>query len=167
MKLGTRNLIGLGLLVLSLGLLIPGLITDLLTVDISFSVPLLGKQELHKETRSIIGTIGELYNNGNTLVASLILLFSVVVPFFKAVALILVLLLPRLPRKESLKKFVGLISKWSMADVFVVGVFLCFLSVKSDENVNAFLHEGFYLFTGYCILSILASQVVKLPVTDN
>ncbi len=59
--------------------------------------------------------------------------------------------------------FVGIISKWSMADVFVVGVFIAFLSLKTNENLSAELRSGFYYFTAYCILSIVAVQLIKVP----
>ena len=49
-----------------------------------------------------------------------------------------------------------------MADVFVVGVLLAFLATKSDDGIDAKLHEGFYYFLAYCIISILATQLLKI-----
>lgn len=161
--LDTRNWIGLLMLVLSLVLLVPGLNNDILTLDVSFSVPLLGSQNVFNETRSILGTIDGLFENENALVAYLILLFSVIVPVAKALTLLGALLLPSLSGSRSLHKFVSLISKWSMADVFVVGVFIAFLSTNSNENVGAELHSGFYYFLGYCIVSIATAQVIRIP----
>ena len=43
-----------------------------------------------------------------------------------------------------------------MADVFVVGIMLAFLATRSDDNIEAKLHEGFYYFLAYCMLSILS-----------
>ncbi|MEO0779788.1 MAG: paraquat-inducible protein A, partial [Bacteroidota bacterium] len=59
-------------------------------------------------------------------------------------------------------QFVRAIGKWSMADVFVVGVFLAFLATRSNENINAALHPGFYYFLAYCLISLLAIQVMKV-----
>jgi hypothetical protein len=161
--LDTRNWIGLLMLILSLFLLVPGLTQDILTLDVSFSVPFLGPQEVFNETRSILGTIDGLFENDNALVAYLILLFSIVVPVAKALTLLGALVLPSLEGSKNLHRFVALISKWSMADVFVVGVFIAFLSTNSNENVGAEIHSGFYYFLGYCIVSIAAAQVIRIP----
>jgi uncharacterized paraquat-inducible protein A len=157
-----RNKIGLVLLLLSVALLVPGLTFDLLTISISIQVPLLGSQELHNETRSILGTISSLVEHGNVTVAFLVLLFSVVVPFVKATLLGVVLIFPNAQKSSAIHAFVAVISKWAMADVFVVGVFIAFLSTRSDDNIEATLHNGFYFFTAYCILSIIAVQVIDL-----
>lgn len=161
-QLDQRNLIGLALLVLSVVLLIPGLINDLLTIKISFALPLFGSQEVHNETRSILGTIGELFANGNGIVAFLILFFSVIVPIVKALILFAALLIPNLRSGDRLHRFVGIISKWSMADVFVVGVFIAFLSMKSNDQIFSEVHGGFYFFAAYCIVSILAAQLIRI-----
>lgn len=157
-----RNTFGILLLATSIGLLIPGLTMDMMTLDISISVPLLGNQQLHQETRSILGTIGSLVENGNPTVAFLILLFSVVVPFVKATALLIALARPQMRQSAGLHRFVGIISKWAMADVFVVGVFIAFLTTTTDDNIKAILHTGFYFFTAYCLLSTLAVQLIQI-----
>ncbi len=46
-----------------------------------------------------------------------------------------------------------------MADVFIVGLFVAFLSTSSEDNISANLHAGFYYFLSYCIISILAFQL--------
>ena len=162
MAMDIRNKIGFGLLVVSVGLLIPGLTMDLLTLKASFSVPLLGNMEVLKETRSILGTISSLAENGNGFVAFLILLFSVVIPFAKALIMGFVAVSPSRLATARMHRFVGIISKWSMADVFVVGVFIAFLSIKTNENIQAELENGFYYFAAYCIVSILAVQIIQV-----
>lgn len=157
-----RNTTGILLLAASIGLLIPGLTIDMMTLDISISVPFMGNQQLHHETRSILGTIGSLFEKGNPTVAVLILLFSVIVPFLKITALMAALSRPRHRLSPSLHRFVAIISKWAMADVFVVGVFIAFLTTTTDENISANLHTGFYFFVAYCLVSILAVQVIRI-----
>ena len=166
-NLSSRNIAGFLLLLVSVGLLIPGLMNDLLTMEASFSIPLLGKQTVLEETRSILGTIGSLAENGNSVVAFLILLFSVLVPFAKAMIMGFVAISGSRSASVRMHKFVGLISKWSMADVFVVGVFIAFLSIKTNENIHAELHSGFYYFAAYCITSILAVQLIHIQESPN
>lgn len=150
------------LILVSLVCLYPGLVKPILSIKIGVDLPIVGSINLHDTKQSIIGTVKTLHRNNNTLVAFLILLFSVVVPILKAVLLLVVLLFKKLKGRQTLHKFVSVIGKWSMADVFVVGVMLAFLATRSDDNIHAQLHEGFYYFLAYCLISILAYQIMKV-----
>lgn len=161
------NKLAIVLIIISLILLFPGLTMPILSIHIGAKIPLLGNISLHDTTQSIISTIQTLFDNNNALVGFLILLFSVMLPIIKAILLLSVLLLPRLKHKTKIYSFVSLISKWSMADVFVVGVFLAFLATRSDDNIHAQLHQGFYYFTAYCIISIIAIQFITLQSTKS
>ncbi len=157
-----RNKIALGLILLSLICLYPGLFEPILSIKVAAKLPIIGELALHETTQSIVKTIQTLHENDNTLVAFLILFFSIVVPVIKAVVLLFVLFAKRLTNRAALHRFVYIIGKWSMADVFVVGVFLAFLATKSNESVHAQLHSGFYYFLAYCLISLLAIQVMKV-----
>jgi uncharacterized paraquat-inducible protein A len=160
--MNTRNIIALILIIISLCCLYPGLVKPILSIKIGAVLPIVGELSLHESTQSIISTIEELYENKNTLVASLILIFSVVVPVLKALLLLLVMFVRNLKSRKAIHKFVSIIGKWSMADVFVVGVFLAYLSTKSDNSINSQLHEGFYYFLAYCIISLIAIQIMDV-----
>ena len=160
--MNTRNIVALILIIISLACLYPGLVKPVMSLKVSAEIPLLGEMVLQETTQSVVSTIESLYEANNNLVASLILLFSIIVPILKAVILLAVLLLPRLPLKSTLHNFVAIISKWSMADVFVVGVLLAFLATKSEETMQTWIHEGFYYFLAYCIISILAAQIIDI-----
>jgi uncharacterized paraquat-inducible protein A len=162
-----RNIAALILILISLVCLYPGLTFPILSIYVGAKLPLIGEIGLHDSTQSIMKTIRTLWENENNLVANLILLFSVIVPIIKAVILLIVLLFKRIKNRNFLHKFVGTISKWSMADVFVVGVLLAFLATKSDDNIDAQLHEGFYYFLAYCIISIIATQLIDIKNTDE
>ena len=163
----TRNIIALILIIMSLVCLYPGLTEDILTLDIGAKIPLIGDFELYNETQSILKTIRTLHENDSTLVAALILLFSVIVPVLKALALLAVLFIRNMKNSAKLYKFVGLIGKWSMADVFVVGVFLAFLATGNNEAIKATLEVGFYWFTAYCIISVIGIQVLDINAVIN
>lgn len=155
-----RNIIAVALLIASLVCLVPGLIQPILSLKIGAALPLVGTLTLHESSQSILKTVETLYKNNNALVAFLILFFSVIVPLFKAISLLAVLLIKKLRNQARLHRFIALISKWSMADVFVVGVFIAFLSSQSNEALEAKLGVGFYWFLAYCLISILASQIM-------
>jgi uncharacterized paraquat-inducible protein A len=160
-----RNKIALVLIIISLLLLIPGLMTPILTLEISAELPLIGKMTFYQRTQNIIESIQTLFEEKNSLVAFLILFFSIIVPLTKAIMLIIVLFFKQMKNRLKLYKFVYAISKWSMADVFVVGIFLAFLATKSSDAIIAQLEDGFYYFTAYCLVSIAAVQIMSLEKT--
>jgi len=150
------------LIVASLVCLYPGLTEPIMSLKAGAELPLLGYMELYQRTQSIWSGIVTLYESGYWLVAFLIFLFSVIVPVFKMLALFFILAFKNMPYRSGLHSVVLHIGKWSMADVFVVGIFIAFLAGQANPNMQALLHDGFYWFLAYCVFSILASQLIRL-----
>ena len=142
--MGIRNWIALILLFISLGVLYPGLTEPILHLEISIKLPFMDKQTLYSQTQSILESVKTLHENDNSFVAFLILLFSVMVPIIKAVILLITFTLKDSMARYRLYNFVRSIGKWSMADVFVVGIFIAFLATKSTSGLEAALYPGFY-----------------------
>jgi paraquat-inducible protein A len=160
-----RNLLALILTVISLGLLWPGLTKPALTIRAEMTF--LGQtRELTNETRSVVGAAKKLYETGNKFVAGLILLFSILIPFIKA-ALIIPMFAIKGPGADRIYRFVRAISKWSMADVFAVGMLIAFLVAKGTANLNAVTGPGFFYFAAYCLVSNLAFQLLESPRNAN
>ena len=154
-----RNVAALVLILVSLAILIPGLKEPLITIRAT--VNFMGQShEVYRDTRSIIQTIRTLHESGNDLVAGLILLFSVIVPFLKALLLGVIPLLKSVKSRFNLFLFVRSISKWAMVDVFVVGIYVAFLAGKATDNFDALIERGFYFFVAYCLLSLAALQLL-------
>ena len=131
-----RNLTAGAMILISFGLLVPGLLKPLITI--TASLEFFGtKQEVFRETRSILQTIESLHESGNDFVAGLVLLFSVIVPFAKGLSLLSLFALRSAVAKSRIFRFIGAIGKWSMADVFLVGVYVAFLSAKATDNLDA------------------------------
>ncbi|HYB96538.1 MAG TPA: paraquat-inducible protein A [Vicinamibacterales bacterium] len=155
-----RNWIAVVLTLISLALIVPGLRSDALTI--TATIPLL-KKPLYEETQSILRAIERLYEAKNYFVAGLILLFSVIVPFIKAALLGVILWIKDPATKYRLYLFVRSISKWAMADVFAVGIFIAFMAGNAIDNLDARLHPGFYYFIAYCLVSNLSFQFLHVP----
>ena len=124
-----------------------------------------GEIEAYSKTRSIKGTVKELFRSGNGFVGFLVMLFSIVIP----VAKILLMLMGACfsDSKHSRKAFLisSVISKWSMADVFVIAIIVAFMAANASNmggllNLGARFEFGFYFFLGYCIFSILSMQFI-------
>ena len=158
--LSTRNWIAVGLTIVSLALLVPGLRSDALTI--TASIPLL-KKPLFEETQSIMRAARRLYDSKNYFVAGLVVFFSVVVPFIKVLLLAVIVAVKSPQTKYRIYLFTRSISKWAMADVFAVGVFIAFMAGNALDNLDAKLHPGYYFFVAYCLLSNVAFQFLHVP----
>ena len=157
--MSTRNWIALALTIVSLILIVPGLRSDALTI--TATMPLL-KKPLYEETQSILRAAERLYESKNYFVAGLIVFFSIVVPFIKAALLAVILWGRNQATKYRLYLFVRSVSKWAMADVFAVGVFIAFMAGNAIDNLDAKLHPGYYYFIAYCLISNLSFQFLHV-----
>ncbi len=159
-------MVAIGLTVVSIGLLIPGLSQPALTIVAS--IPFGNKpMEIFRQTQNVVQAVRSLYESGNYFVSGLVLLFSIIVPFIKAAMLGVILATKAPAPKYRLYQFVRSISKWAMADVFAVGVFIAFLASKATDNLDAIIGSGFYYFVGYCLLSNVAFQFLLVPPPDQ
>ena len=160
------NSITIILIIASLLCLYLGLTEPIMSLKAGANLPIVGDVEFYNKTQSIWNGIMTLYETGYSFVGFLIFLFSVAVPVFKLLALSAVLIFSQWKYRTALHQFVLIIGKWSMADVFVVGIFIAFLAGQANPNMSAALHEGFYWFLAYCMISILSSQVLRLRVKN-
>jgi len=106
---------------------------------------------LFSEKRSVLGMLEKLWKAGNYWPFLLIFLFGIIVPLVKSGIIFYILL----ARNHNIKwrHFVNAISKWAMADVFVIGIFVAFLGANAMENTKATILSGFYFFSAYVLLS--------------
>jgi hypothetical protein len=127
--------------------------------------------EVYSQTRSIVSAVRNLYQVGSPLPATLILLFSVVVPFAKAALVAWALFMTDVARRARTTQFVEAIAKWSMADVFVVALFITYLAAQATQTppgapesappliaFTARFGPGFYWFAAYCLFSLASQQ---------
>lgn len=148
----------------SLVLLYLGWTLDMLHIDISAKFFI--KFDLFDENRSVLGTLQTLWEGGHYWPFLLIFFFGIIVPLVKS-GVIFYLLLAKQPRRCWIS-FVTGISKWAMADVFAISIFVAFLGANAMENTQAWLEPGFYYFSGYVLLSgLIAWQTERMLRTRN
>jgi len=127
--------------------------------------------KVYEQTRSIVGSVWHLYEVQSYLPATLILIFSVVVPLAKAMLVLWATFQTDAAWRRRTLGFVELIAKWSMADVFVVALFITYLAAQASQTppcdpngappMVAFtvgFGAGFYWFATYCTFSLAAQQ---------
>ena len=130
--------------------------------------------EIYQQTRSILGSVKRLYEVGSPVPATLILLFSVIVPLGKAALVAWSFFIMDAGRRVGTLRFVEAIAKWSMADVFVVALFIAYLAAQASQTAagdpnagppliafTAHFGPGFYWFTAYCIFSLASQQYTR------
>jgi hypothetical protein len=130
-----------------------------------------GDVEVYTQTRSIVGSVRRLYEVGSPVPATLILLFSVVVPLTKALLVTWAAYQTNAVRRRRTLTFVAAIAKWSMADVFVVALFIAYLAAQASATptrgpdaapaliaFTARFGAGFYWFAAYCLFSLASQQ---------
>ena len=128
-----------------------------------------GKTYFYYQNKGIMDVILLLWNNNNKPVAAAIGTFSVIVPLIKLLFSIIILLFP-ITRAKTLRKVLSYISKWSMADVFVVGAFLAYLSfanMSPGVQMDANALFGLYYFGGYVIVSIFLGIMLDLTIKEK
>jgi hypothetical protein len=127
--------------------------------------------EVYEQTRSIVGAVRRLYEVGSPLPATLILLFSVIVPLGKAALVAWAVFMAHQRHRKRTLAFVETIAKWSMADVFVVALFIAYLAAQASTAptsgpdaappmiaFTARFGPGFYWFAAYCLFSLASQQ---------
>lgn len=129
----------------------------------------MAEVEVFQQTRSIVSSVRRLYEVGSPVPATLILLFSVVVPFVKTALVGWAMFVADETRRRRTLAFVETIAKWSMADVFVVALFITYLAAMASQttpaagpSLVAFKAEfgsGFYWFAAYCVFSLASQQL--------
>ncbi|WP_289029784.1 paraquat-inducible protein A [uncultured Paraglaciecola sp.] len=177
-----RKHLGFALNLAALGLFFPGVLLTMFSFNMEMMVNLgasdLTSSLIDKEL-SIATSIQELWEDDRVLVASLIFAFSVCIPLLKTLLVSIAYFVKHAGLEKKLLGLVAAIGKWSMADVFVVAIFLAVMSTNhadtsTNEQFTVFgfsialdissqtlsaIGDGFYYFTGYCLLSLLATQL--------
>jgi hypothetical protein len=117
--------------------------------------------EVYSQTRSIVGSVRHLYSVGSNAAATLILVFSIIVPLTKSLLVTWAVLQSNSERRRRTLFVVEAIAKWSMADVFAVAVIIAYLAAQASQSpagsgsvvsivsFTASFGVGFYCFAEY------------------
>jgi len=181
------------LMLFCISMLAGGVLSPMLEVEVRITkleATLLGTpiefrdQSLYYRSKTVLEVCQTLIQMGRpemTLVAVLVILFSVVFPVLKMLALGACLFRPALLRTNRFVKLLAFeLSKWSMADVMVLSIFMSFVAfngvigsgwdgLRGMPNVQQVLIPtnaskilpGYYLFIGFCVSSIFLSKKLE------
>ncbi|MGA2049556.1 MAG: paraquat-inducible protein A [Terracidiphilus sp.] len=187
------------LMLFSIAMLAGGVLSPMLEVEVrvtKLDATLLGtpiefrNQSLYYRSKTVLEVSQTLIQMGRpemTLVAVLVILFSVVFPMLKMLALGACLFRPALLRTNRLVKLLAFgLSKWSMADVMALAIFMSFVAfngvigtawdgLRDVPNIQQVLIPtnasnilpGYYLFVGFCMSSIVLSKKLEHGIASS
>lgn len=180
-----------GLTLVSVVLLLLGITLPMIDIDArlnSFKLNLLGEnlefdeQVLFFQSKSIYDVTTTLWKGKGIdlkIVGTLIFLFSIVFPILKLTLSTLFLYTSKVRKSTLAQNIIFYLGKWSMADVFVVAIFMAYVgfygivtsqlgalgqnqSGYAVETVNySQLSPGALFFTLYCLVSIFTSILIN------
>ncbi|CAE8671601.1 unnamed protein product [Polarella glacialis] len=144
--------------------LVPGLVTTLFTAHAE-----VGGITYVDIEKSTTGLVWMLFDAGNWIPALLILVYSVLMPFAKLTVLVGYAYLALLGRSRPDSFFasasgvatVQKISKWATIDCFTTATICGFFC--EQDLLKIVLHDGFYYFMSYCVLSVTGALLIELP----
>ena len=187
------------LMLFSIAMLVGGVLSPMLEVEVrvtKLDATLLGtpiefqNQSLYYRSKTVLEVFQTLIEMGRpemTLVGVLVILFSVVFPALKMLALAACLFRPTLLRTSRTVRLLAFqLSKWSMADVMVLAIFMSFVAfngvigsafdglrdmpnvqqVQIPTNASRIL-PGYYLFIGFCLSSIILSKKLENGIASS
>lgn len=177
---------------LSLIVLFAGVTAPMIEIDARFGQVdflLIGEQitfvdqVIFFQSKSILQVIEILFSTGKIdsfFVGILILVFSIVFPIAKLVATQIYLGAREKVRKNKILVFFALKSgKWSMADVYVIAIFMAYIgfqgildnqlanlnmeteSLVSISTNKTSLQPGFLIFIGFVLFNLILSTILK------
>ncbi|HKF46396.1 MAG TPA: paraquat-inducible protein A [Terracidiphilus sp.] len=187
------------LMLFCIAMLVGGVLSPMLEVEVrvtQLDATVLGTpiefrdQTLYYRSKTVLEvfqTLIQMHRPEMTLVAVLVILFSVVFPALKMLALGACVIQPALLRTNRFIKVLAFeLSKWSMADVMVLAIFMSFVAfngvigsalggLRDVPNIHQLviptnsskILPGFYLFVGFCVSSIFLSQKLQRGIASN
>lgn len=141
----------------SLIALITGLFSPVVQIVIYRDMPLIGSVVFEYQSKSIVSSITTLYEIGSVVVATAIILFSIINPIAKSISMGIIGVMGYGVISRRILLFIKAIGPWSMADVFITGLLLAFFAIGQDGLTHSEIQSGLYFFMGYVILSIVSS----------
>ena len=186
----------LGMTVASVIILIMGITFPMIDIDArlnAFTVQLMGapisfeKQTIYFQSKSILDVTQTLWQGSGwdlKLVGTLVFCFSIVFPLTKLILSAFYLFSERIANSKTVQNIIFHLGKWSMADVFVVAMFMAYigfygivtsqLSAISSNNTGyavetlnySRLAPGALYFTLYCLISIFIGIMINRKTSD-
>jgi paraquat-inducible protein A len=118
---------------------------------------------------TVWGGVVTLAKDGDWFIATVVLLASIVIPFFKIVAMFVLTLSIHnnwlIGKRERLYHFVEVVGRWSMLDIFLLAILVSMIKLKGWASVTA--GAGSFAFAGVVIFTMLATACMTPELTSE
>ncbi len=152
----------LALLSVTIMALVTGWFAPILAIVAYQDVPMLGQTVFQFESKSIVSALQKLYESGQTVIALVIFLFTILTPVLKSIMLLVVLFSQNLHFSHRSIQVLKAIGKWSMLDVFVIAILVTYFTTKSGGATDATLQIGVFYFVAYVIASMILTYLINV-----
>jgi len=123
------------------------------------TLPILSISQMgHRSESTIWGGVVELWQSGTQGIAVLVFFCSILIPLMKVLGLLYLCASYQIhsPKKySSLLRFITVIGRWSMLDVFLVAILVALVKLGTFATVEPEL--GIVAFAGVVVLTMIAS----------
>ena len=129
---------------------------------LGITLPVLHMQKLYffEETPSILSLVQSLWQENSTLLAVVVLLFSVVFPLLKLGIVFITAIAPKAELAHSpLIRWASVLSKWSMMDVLLVA--LVITAAKTSGLAEAIVQPGLWFYAISALCGAIAAGLLK------
>jgi len=147
--------------------LVTGWFAPILAIVAYQDIPVLGQTVFQFESKSILSALLKLYESGQTGIAVIIFVFTVLTPIMKSLMMLVVLFSQNLHFSQKSIKVLKTIGKWSMLDVFVIAILVTYFTTKSGGATDATLQIGVYYFVTYVVASMLLTYLINIKNNVN
>jgi paraquat-inducible protein A len=116
----------------------------------------------YDEDDTIMSGVVALWNGGSWPLAVLVFFVSILVPSLKLISLTLLVVSThlkwrwRLKERTVLYRFIEFIGRWSMLDIFVVGLLVALVQLRGVATIHA--EPGALAFAAVVVLTMYAAQ---------
>ena len=153
-----RNLFALFISIVAIMSLFIAIFTPMLLLIVKTTdMIIIGQISLQHEVKTIVGVIGKLIDIGNYLLAFVLILVSVLIPFIKSFIILIHNFLRLSGRNSELHHIIKAIGKWSMVDVLVVAILVVFFTTNEEMNSEMIIESGLYFFMIYIFFSMIST----------
>ncbi len=157
----------LAMLMVTVMALVTGWFAPILAIIAYQDIPVLGQTVFQFESKSIVSALLKLYESGQTAIAIIIFIFTILTPIFKSAMMLVVLFSQNLHFSQKSIKVLKTIGKWSMLDVFVIAILVTYFTTKSGGATDATLQIGVFYFVAYVIASMFLTYLINIKNNVN
>jgi len=131
----------------------------LLLIALSMPLMTVEKMVFWKNEYSVIAGVRGLWEQQQYILAIILFFFSLVFPLVKLAALAFLWFVPLGEKKrQAVLRWLGILGKWSMLDVFVVAILIVLVKLGPLAKVQP--QRGVYWFAAAIFLSMITSMYV-------